>query len=102
MVEIRHSTNYPYANLYLFVEIEGPGGGLVSDTLNYPLCAPTGEWYGEGFGSTRTLQLPYRIGSRFAQTGEYTFNVRQGMRAEPLTGIREVSLIVYKHQDGEE
>lgn len=100
-IEIRHSTSYMYANLYLFVEVISPNGTSIADTLNYPLCAPTGEWYGDGFSSVRTIALPYRTATRFAQTGEYTFKVRQGMRSNPLTGVREISLLVYKHQDGE-
>lgn len=100
-IEIRHSSSYPYANLYLFVEIVSPDGATHSDTLDYPLCAPSGEWYGEGFSNNRTVALPYRTACRFAQVGEYTFCVRQGMRRDPLVGIHEVSLIAYKHEDGE-
>lgn len=100
-IEIRHSTNYPYANLYLFVEVVSPDGATLSDTLDYPLCAPSGEWYGEGFSNNRTVALPYRSSCRFARAGHYVFNVRQGMRRDPLEGIHEVSLVAYKHSDGE-
>lgn len=100
-LEIRHSTSYAYANLYLFVEIVSPDGATLADTLDYPLCSPSGKWYGEGFSSNRTLAVPYRSACRFARAGEYTFNVRQGMRRDPLHGIREVRLVAYKHTDGE-
>lgn len=100
-IEIRHSTNYPYANLYLFVEVVNPNGASLTDTLDYPLCAPSGKWYGEGFSNNRTVALPYRTACRFARAGQYVFNVRQGMRRDPLEGIHEVSLVAYKHSDGE-
>ena len=99
---VQYSTSYPYANLYLFVGVTGPDGATVTDTLNSPLCSPEGKWYGEGFGSSRTIILPYRTGSRMAQMGNYTFTVLQGMRMNPLPGLRTVSLIVHQHQDGKE
>lgn len=103
---LRHSSSYDFSNLYLIVTIQGPDGAQVVDTLSYPLANALGEWYGKGFADTKELILPYRRNAQFADTGEYRFTLRHGMRQDPLEGIKQLSLELYKGQspreDGEE
>ena len=37
---IRHTTQYPHANIYLFVEILAPAGNKITDTVNFMLASP--------------------------------------------------------------
>ena len=91
---LRHDDSYPNANLYLFIEVTTPGGSYLRDTLNYQLATPQGEWYGRGFAGIWEVRMPYRLKMRFAQEGVYAFRLVQGMRYDPLLGIRTVGMEV--------
>ncbi|PID93366.1 MAG: hypothetical protein CSA96_00040 [Bacteroidetes bacterium] len=88
-VQLRHGTDYPYRNLYMFVHVKGPDGQNICDTVNIELAAADGRWIGKGSGKHRELRLLYRRQTRFAQAGPYVFTLEQGMRkpALPVTDI---------------
>ncbi len=91
---LKHTTAYPNANLYLFVELESPVGSLVQDTVGFLLCTPQGQWYGKGIGDGRRLLLPYAKDLKFRFIGEHTLRVRQGMRYDFLPAIESLALQV--------
>jgi len=97
---IRHTTQYPHANIYLFVEILAPAGNKLTDTVNFMLASPKGEWYGRGFTTSRQLLLPYHSDFQFLQLGNYTFRIRHGMRYDLLEGVEDMGLQVYEHLEG--
>ena len=88
-LQVRHSTDYPMSNLYMFVNVKGPGGQFRRDTVNMILAAPDGQWNGKGTGQLRELLLLYRSQTRFGVSGIYTFSIEQAMRKEelPVTDI---------------
>lgn len=90
-LQVRHSTDYPMSNLYMFVNLKGPGGQFRRDTVNLELAASDGRWYGRGNGKLRELRLLYRSHIRFGTPGSYTFYVEQAMRREELP-VRDVGL----------
>lgn len=98
---IRHTTEYPHANIYLFVEVIPPVGTTIADTVNFMLASPQGEWYGRGFTASKQLLLPYHTDFRFMQRGNYRFRIRHGMRYDVLRGVEDLGLQVYEHLEGE-
>ena len=88
-LQVRHSTDYPMSNLYMFVNVKGPGGQFHRDTVNMILAAPDGQWNGRGTGQLRELLLLYRSQTRFGVSGIYTLSIEQAMRKEelPVTDI---------------
>jgi gliding motility-associated lipoprotein GldH len=95
-VQIRNETNYKYSNLWLFVEIEQPGGEVLRDTFEIVVAHPSGRWLGKGFGGIKTLQTLYRRDVFFPVSGEYTISLQHGMREDVLTGIHDVGIRVEK------
>jgi len=96
-INIRNTGSYPYSNLYLFVSMKGPDGGLLKDTVNCILADNRGKWKGTGVGDLWDLKIPYIGGFKFAQTGSYTVSFEQAMRVENgLNGITDVGLRVEK------
>lgn len=83
---ISHTTEYPNSNLYLFIEVEAPGGTHFLDTVNYPLCNADGSWLGSGIGSRKKLILPYADDLTFSNLGLHVLRVRHGMRYDYLPG----------------
>lgn len=97
-LDVRHTGDYPFSNLYTFVKLEGPGGMAATDTVECTLANPTGRWYGKGLGfiSSDRFQahVLYKLRNRFPRSGRYTFTLEQAMRTEKLEGIIDVGVSV--------
>jgi len=83
-VQVRHTTEYPMSNLYMFVHVKGPDGQHRKDTVNMILAEPSGEWTGRGTGHLRELQLLFRNQVQFRIPGAYVFTLEQAMRHPEL------------------
>jgi len=90
-IEIRNNDTYRYANLWLFVAFETPGGARRQDTLDCRLADPYGNWLGKGF-SHYILTIPYEQAVIFPHSGTYSYTLLQGMREEKLKGITDVGI----------
>ena len=91
---LRHGVDYPFSNLYLFVQLEYPNGRTLTDTLECPLAAPDGRWYGEG---SRWIdqRIGYKRGVAFPLEGDYTLRVVHAMRRDPLPGMAELRFSLF-------
>ncbi len=89
---LRNTTDYPYNNLFLFVDIEFPDKRMLRDTLECILADRGGEWTGKGFGKIRSNRFLFRDDVWFPQKGTYHFRIQHGMREEVLHGIADVGL----------
>ena len=90
---IRHSTEYPYNNLFLFRSIESTQGVEYTDTVNVALADPLGVWNGSGRSNLKTLEIPIGQGAvRFRNDDRYTLKITQGMRDTVLYGIQDVGV----------
>lgn len=96
-INLRNNSEYKYSNLYLITEINYPNGRVISDTLQYEMAQPSGEWLGTGFGDVKESKLWYKEQFRFNEAGEYKVTLQQAMRErdsvagiEGLEGITEV------------
>ena len=94
---LRHSADYPYSNLYLFVRLDYPNGRTLTDTLECPLAGPSGEWYGEG-RHWIDHRIGYKRGVGFPLAGEYTLQVVHAMRTDPLPGMAELRFALFDRQ----
>ncbi len=83
-LKVRHSTDYPMSNLYMFVNVKSPSGQFRRDTVNLILATPEGQWIGKGTGRLRELQLLYKSQTRFGVPGIYNFSIEQAMRKAEL------------------
>jgi gliding motility-associated lipoprotein GldH len=99
-VNIRHAGNYPYQNLWLFVERMSPDSTVEKDTLECDLTDYSGKWLGEGSGSVYLLKVPFQQ-QKIELQGKYIFKIAHGMREEVLTGVHAIGLRI-ESQDGEE
>lgn len=91
-LNLRHNTDYPYANLYLFIHSVTPMGEQAKDTLELQLAQNNGKWLGSGRGGFRYNQFILTKKVRFANIGTYKFNIRQGMRCQQLEGIEDIGM----------
>ena len=94
-IELRNNNDYPFSNIWLFVDYKMPDGSSRVDTVGADLADIYGKWYGKGL-SLYNLSIPYETSFLFPDTGTYVFSIRQGMRIDPLKGISDVGLKVSK------
>lgn len=97
-VHLRHSTDYPFQNLYLFVDSHFPSGARHRDTLEFILAAPDGSWLGKGFSGYKYNDILIRKNIVFPDSGQYHFHFVQAMRMDTLTGIRDLGIKIKKSE----
>lgn len=95
-VNIRNKGTYPYSNLWLFLTIGSPDGKLLTDTVEFSLAEASGRWKGSGIGDLHDNHILYKSSVYFPHKGEYTFQIKQGMRDNILPGIRDVGIRIEK------
>ena len=95
-INVRNAGFYKFSNLYLFINTSFPGGQIQRDTLECTLAAPDGQWLGEGLGDIWDNRILFKQNVRFPQTGEYTFELIQAMRINPLPGIMDAGIRIEK------
>jgi len=96
LLGVRNKTTYKYRNLWLFVEISHPNSQAMKDTFNILLAKPSGEWLGEGLGKIKSRQAMFLRNFYFPVSGNYTINIRHGMREKVLNGIHDIGFRVEK------
>ncbi|MDR1763264.1 MAG: gliding motility lipoprotein GldH [Dysgonamonadaceae bacterium] len=90
-VEVRNDNNYPFQNIWLFIDRKSPSGEIRSDTITADLADVYGRWYGKGL-TLHCLKIPLKTGETFSEPGIYEYRIRQGMRENPLRGISDLGL----------
>ena len=90
---IRHTTDYPYNNIYLFRSIESTQGIEYTDTVDVELANSLGIWNGSGMSNLKTIEFSIGKGAaRFYNDERYTLKIIQGMRDTLLYGIQNVGV----------
>jgi gliding motility-associated lipoprotein GldH len=95
-LNVRNAMEYPYSNLYLFLNTVFPDGRVARDTVELTLADYDGRWLGSGLGSVKFSRFLFQKGVRFHQVGIHLFEFEQGMRVRQLAGIRDFGLRMEK------
>ncbi|MBN2805590.1 MAG: gliding motility lipoprotein GldH [Prolixibacteraceae bacterium] len=93
-INCRNLENYPYSNLWLFIDIMSPDSLTIRDTLEFQLAQPNGKWTGRGTGGVYENQFAYKTNVFFPDTGTYLFQVQHGMRVDELRGLKDIGIRV--------
>lgn len=91
-INVRNTVDYPYANLYIFIQTELPDGTFARDTVECQLADYQGKWLGNGRGKLRDNRFILRKNMRFKHVGDYRFLINQGMRTDSLKGITDIGI----------
>jgi gliding motility-associated lipoprotein GldH len=89
-VDVRHTGDYPFSNLYLFLDLTYPNGKHRVDTLECVLADKRGKWYGSGLGDIVDHRIEYKSGIKFPAAGSYSLDITHGMRVDPLDGVTDM------------
>lgn len=92
-IEISNNINYPYQNLWLFVEDNINNNNTFSrKSEQYLITDERGKWLGSGFGMLYQSSFPFKSNIQFDEKKNYTIKVVHGMRDEVLDGIEKVGI----------
>lgn len=95
-INLRHTADYKYSNIFLLVHSKSPDGKVVTERKEFKLAYPDGQWLGKGSGNMYSYQLPFYEKHRFPRKGKYLFEIEQNMRDNPLKEVTDVGLRVEK------
>ncbi|WP_109301890.1 gliding motility lipoprotein GldH [Aquimarina sp. AU474] len=79
-INVRNTNDYKFSNLFLIGEMRFPNGKVVTDTLEYDMAAPNGEWLGTGFSDVKENKLWYKEKVSFNEEGAYVITLQHAMR----------------------
>ncbi len=96
-ISLRYTNDYPYSNIFFFVQTRFPDGQLYRDTVEYYLADPSGKWSGKGIGKIKDNRFPFRKGIHLPRKGTYVFRIEQAMREKQLKGIHDVGLRIERY-----
>jgi gliding motility-associated lipoprotein GldH len=92
LINFRISEDYPYSNLFIFLDSNYPGGHNSLYTLQFELAKPDGRWVGESSGTIVEFRFLVLHGN--LQKGTYTFKIQHAMREEILPEVLDVGFRV--------
>ena len=90
---VRNNNEYPFSNIRCIVNLKDlKNKKTTTDTLNYILARPNGEWIGKGFGGTKEILFLFFTDFKFPKNGDYEIGIVQAMRKDTLLGIEDIGV----------
>lgn len=89
-LEVTHTTDYAYQNLYTRIYTRFPSGERKGQTVSLELADRTGAWQGDCRGQTCRFLAPIQMNAFFNEPGAYVFTLEQYMRESPVAGLQTV------------
>jgi len=103
-ITLRNTNDYQYSNLFLISEMNFPNGKVVTDTLEYRMAEPNGEWLGTGFSDIKENKLWYKENVTFNESGTYTVQIQHAMRkngeVEGIQGLNGITDVGFRIEYG--
>ncbi|PKV48964.1 gliding motility-associated lipoprotein GldH [Aquimarina sp. MAR_2010_214] len=105
-INVRNNNEYKYSNLFLISEMNFPNGKVVTDTIEYRMAAPDGQWLGTGFSDLKENKLWYKENVSFKEEGSYSITLQHAMRKNgevngisSLEGITDIGFRIENAQN---
>lgn len=92
LLDIRHSRDYPYQNLYTQITTVFPDEMIQQDVVSLELANKLGLWEGNCRGKDCELTIALQERARFDTPGDYQLRFEQYTRQDSLPGVKELRL----------
>jgi gliding motility-associated lipoprotein GldH len=93
-LNVRNGGDYPYSNLYVFVNTVFPNGKQSYDTVECILADKNGKWLGSGLGDVLDNHILYRYNRQFPIAGEYRISLQHAMRDTVIPAILNLGISI--------
>ena len=94
VLTIRTTTDYQFANLWLYLTIDGPMGKSKRFPIEIITADPTGRWTGDKSGSLVSFSKLF-MHDRFTKKGKYSLHFEQATTQKTLSEVVDITLDVY-------
>ena len=94
VVNLKHSVEYAYENLYVNIRTVYPNGKIIEDPLSLEMADHAGRWFGQCNSKTCTLNIMLQEKALFRPKGHYQIIFEPYMREQPIKGIHSIGLSV--------
>lgn len=91
LVNLRHTSAYPYRNIWLEVSTPQTDSTTRTDTLNIELADAFGRWHGRGSGLSK--EITDTVATDFSVAIGRPVQVRHIMRVDTLAQIERIGII---------
>nr|MBS0037732.1 gliding motility lipoprotein GldH [Saprospiraceae bacterium] len=91
VLDIQHSRDYSFQNVYMNISTHFPGDSQVVDLLSVDLADRSGKWYGNCRGDYCNLRVYLQQNVGFKDPGTYKVNFEQYTRRPELSGLATLS-----------
>ena len=88
VLNVRHSVEYEYQNLFLFVKSNSS-----VDTIELLLADKSGKWLGSGIGDVREIKSLLTVEKTYPKKENNTINIEQAMRYGAAEKIKNLKFI---------
>ena len=88
VLNVRHSVEYEYQNLFLFVNSDSS-----RDTIELLLADKSGKWLGSGVGDIREIETLLAEGKSYSKKENKTIKIEQAMRYGDAEKIKNLKFI---------
>lgn len=95
-LDVEHSTEFAYQNLYVRINTAFPSGERVADKVSLELADDTGQWHGKCNSQDCTLRIVLQENIYFKEAGEHQISIEQYMRQDALEGVNGLSFKLSK------
>ena len=93
-IKIRHTTSYPYQNLFVFIHTTLPNEERQTDTIECILADKMGKWNGKITGNIVEFTKIHKETLFFKVKGKCIIKTEQAMRYGNLTSIKNIPEIL--------
>jgi gliding motility-associated lipoprotein GldH len=95
-LNVRVTSQYKFANLFLFMKTLYPNGQISIDTVECFLADINGRWLGSRSGKIINNHIPLRKNMNFPLQGVYSFEFEQAMRDSALEYVEDFGIRIEK------
>tara|TARA_B100001175_G_C19458628_1_gene615293 strand:+ start:936 stop:1409 length:474 start_codon:yes stop_codon:yes gene_type:complete len=93
-LNIRHTVEYSFQNLFIFIKTVTPKGENIIDTVECILADKNGKWHGTGIGDIVDFSMEFNHSTPFRISGIYKIELEQAMRYSKYPYIEFLEEIV--------
>lgn len=92
ILEVDHTDEFPYQNLYLKTSTSFPSDTVISQLLSLDMANEAGFWFGDCSASNCQISIPIQSGVHFQEVGTYQLELLQHSRSDTLVGLKSIGL----------
>lgn len=93
LIYVRHTEQYPYQNMWLFVK-DNKGH---RDTIEFYLADDRGRWLGDKHHGFIEMPVLFEEQYHFPDTGKYYLAIQHGMRDSALRGVMDIGVEIQRN-----